>query len=51
MWRGKRSTRARRSPIAQALLKSGLTQAQFAALLGMSQRTLEQWSKGAAFLA
>jgi len=27
-------------------LKSGLTQAQFAALLGVSKRTLEQWEQG-----
>jgi putative transcriptional regulator len=27
-------------------LKSGLTQAQFAALLGVSRRTLEQWEQG-----
>ena len=44
--RGKRTTLAPRSPIARARLKSGLTQAQFAALLGVSQRTLEQWEQG-----
>jgi putative transcriptional regulator len=27
-------------------LKAGLTQAQFAAMLGVSQRTLEQWEQG-----
>jgi putative transcriptional regulator len=27
-------------------LKSGLTQAQFAVLLGVSKRTLEQWDQG-----
>jgi putative transcriptional regulator len=27
-------------------LKSGLTQAQFATLLGVSKRTLEQWEQG-----
>jgi putative transcriptional regulator len=27
-------------------LKSGLTHAQFAALLGVSKRTLEQWEQG-----
>ena len=35
-----------RSPIVRARLKSGLTQAQFAALLGVSRRTLEQWEQG-----
>jgi hypothetical protein len=35
--RGKRTTLEPRSPIARARLKSGLTQAQFAALLGVSQ--------------
>jgi putative transcriptional regulator len=27
-------------------LKAGLTQEQFAALLGVSKRTLEQWEQG-----
>jgi putative transcriptional regulator len=44
--RGKRATLEPRSPIARARLRSGLTQAQFAALLGVSQRTLEQWEQG-----
>jgi putative transcriptional regulator len=44
--RGKRITAAPRSPIVRARLKSGLTQAQFAALLGVSKRTLEQWEQG-----
>jgi putative transcriptional regulator len=35
-----------RSPIARARLNAGLTQAQFAALLGVSKRTLEQWEQG-----
>jgi putative transcriptional regulator len=30
----------------RARLKSGLTQAQFAVLLGVSKRTLEQWEQG-----
>lgn len=34
------------SPIVQARLKAGLTQAQFATLLGVSKRTLEQWEQG-----
>ena len=44
--RGKRVSVEPRSPIARARLKAGLTQAQFAALLGVSQRTLEQWEQG-----
>ena len=43
---GRRSKAAPRSPIVRARLKSGLTQAQFAALLGVSKRTLEQWEQG-----
>jgi putative transcriptional regulator len=42
----KRTTIEPRSPIARARLKSGLTQSQFAALLGVSRRTLEQWEQG-----
>jgi putative transcriptional regulator len=44
--RGKRISVEPRSPIVRARLKSGLTQAQFAALLGVSKRTLEQWEQG-----
>lgn len=44
--RGKRFKNEPRSPIVRARLKSGLTQAQFAALLGVSKRTLEQWEQG-----
>src|SRR5713226_9633921 len=44
--RGKRFKVEPRSPIVRARLKSGLTQAQFAALLGVSKRTLEQWEQG-----
>ena len=43
---GKRVVATPRSPIVQARLKAGLTQAQFAALLGVSKRTLEQWEQG-----
>jgi putative transcriptional regulator len=43
---GKRISVEPRSPIVRARLKSGLTQAQFAALLGVSPRTLEQWEQG-----
>ena len=38
--RGKRTSVEPSSPIVRARLKSGLTQAQFAALLGVSKRTL-----------
>jgi putative transcriptional regulator len=44
--RGKRTSVEPRSPIARARLQAGLTQAQFAAMLGVSQRTLEQWEQG-----
>lgn len=44
--RGKRSQVEPRSPILRARLKSGLTQARFALLLGVSRRTLEQWEQG-----
>jgi putative transcriptional regulator len=44
--RGKRRHIDSRSPIVRARLKSGLTQTQFAALLGVSRRTLEQWEQG-----
>lgn len=43
---GKRVVAEPRSSIARARLKSGLTQAQFASLLGVSKRTLEQWEQG-----
>jgi putative transcriptional regulator len=43
---GKRSVVEPRSPIVRARLRAGLTQAQFAALLGVSRRTLEQWEQG-----
>ncbi len=44
--RGKRTRVEPRSPIVRARLKSGLTQTQFAVLLGVSRRTLEQWEQG-----
>ena len=43
---GRRSVLEPRSPIVRARLKTGLTQAQFARLLGVSKRTLEQWEQG-----
>ena len=43
---GKRFIVEPRSPVLRVRLKSGLTQAQFAALLGVSKRTLEQWEQG-----
>src|SRR5262249_20798788 len=43
---GKRVSVEPRSPIARARIKAGLTQAEFASLLGVSQRTLEQWEQG-----
>ena len=44
--RGKRFKVEPRSAILRARLKSGLTQGQFALLLGVSRRTLEQWEQG-----
>lgn len=43
---GKRVKVEPHSPIIRARLRSGLTQAEFAALLGVSKRTLEQWEQG-----
>ncbi len=43
---GKRFKVEPRSPILRARLNSGLTQAQFALLLGVSMRTLQQWEQG-----
>ncbi len=44
--RGRRLKVEPRSTILRARLKSGLTQAQFAVLMGVSKRTLEQWEQG-----
>lgn len=43
---GKRTKVEVKSHVAQVRLKSGLSQAQFAAALGVSKRTLEQWEQG-----
>ncbi len=43
---GKRTKVEPRSHVARVRLKSGLSQAQFAAALGVSKRTLEQWEQG-----
>ena len=43
---GRRAVVEPRSPIVRARLRAGLTQAQFAVLLGVSRRTLEQWEQG-----
>lgn len=43
---GKRTTVVPRSPVTNVRLKSGLSQAEFAAALGVSKRTLEQWEQG-----
>ena len=43
---GKRTTVDVKSHVAQVRMKSGLSQAQFAAALGVSKRTLEQWEQG-----
>jgi putative transcriptional regulator len=35
-----------KTAVARARVKTGLSQARFAALLGISRRTLEQWEQG-----
>jgi putative transcriptional regulator len=44
--RGKRTKVEARSDVVRVRMKSGLSQAQFAAALGVSKRTLEQWEQG-----
>ena len=43
---GKRTQVTPKSDVARVRLKSGLSQAEFATLLGVSKRTLEQWEQG-----
>ena len=43
---GKRKKVEPKSHVVHVRLKSGLSQAQFAAALGVSKRTLEQWEQG-----
>jgi putative transcriptional regulator len=43
---GKRTRVQPTSQVVRVRLKSGLSQAQFAAALGVSKRTLEQWEQG-----
>ena len=43
---GRRTTVKPRSHVTAVRLKSGLSQAEFAAALGVSKRTLEQWEQG-----
>lgn len=44
--RAEREQRIELSDAAQARLQSGLTQAQFAKLMGVSVRTLQEWEQG-----
>lgn len=43
---GRRRKVEAKSHVVRVRLKSGLSQAQFAAALGVSKRTLEQWEQG-----
>ena len=43
---GKRKKVEAKSNVVRVRLKSGLSQVQFAAALGVSKRTLEQWEQG-----
>jgi putative transcriptional regulator len=43
---GKRKKVEPKSHVVSVRLKSGLSQAEFAAALGVSKRTLEQWEQG-----
>jgi putative transcriptional regulator len=43
---GRHTKVAPKSQVGRVRLKSGLSQSQFAAALGVSKRTLEQWEQG-----
>lgn len=43
---GRRNKAEPKSRVIRARLKSGLSQSEFAAVLGVSKRTLEQWEQG-----
>lgn len=43
---GKRKKASPESSVARIRIKSGLSQSGFAAVLGVSKRTLEQWEQG-----
>ena len=43
---GKRKRVMPKSHVARVRIKSGLSQADFASVLGVSKRTLEQWEQG-----
>jgi len=43
---GKRYIVEPKTEVAKARIKTGLSQSQFAALMGVSKRTLEQWEQG-----
>lgn len=43
---GKKTVVKPDSPVARIRLRSGLSQAEFAAALGVSKRTIEQWEQG-----
>jgi putative transcriptional regulator len=44
--RAARTTTVAVSPVAEARIRTQLTQAQFAKLLGVSVRTLQEWEQG-----